>query len=376
MERSSKQTILSGATLTLALVSDAVLYLLLPIYFNDFLLTLVWVGILLSANRFLRIILNPVITRSYATLGNRNALFLAVSLASMACGVFVWFSGPWVLLLARLMWGFSYGLMRLACLYSATLNPSKRLANMGWYAALQEMGPLLVLLIAPWINHLYSPRAIIGIALVFCLCAFIPILFLQQDKRSDIAKPSGYLPAFNHHHFTTFATSLLFDGVWVIVLAPAFIAQGMTKDQALAVVALLVIAKRSFNLIAGLLAVRMGSINHAQRWLSLCTLIMIVAAWSFGRSSLEFGSLLGIVGHGMFMILMPMVLADSQSNQQAQQRDLNDFTLWRDLASAFGALLGGVLLSYNLVSTFFLLSAVTLALALCSQWFMKSSNTQ
>ena len=56
MHSATKQTILASSTLTLALVSDAVLYLLLPIYFSDFLLTIIWVGILLSANRFLRIL--------------------------------------------------------------------------------------------------------------------------------------------------------------------------------------------------------------------------------------------------------------------------------------------------------------------------------
>lgn len=59
INQNSRPTVLASLVLTLTLVSDAVLYLLLPLFFDSFGLTLLWVGILLSANRFVRLLINP-----------------------------------------------------------------------------------------------------------------------------------------------------------------------------------------------------------------------------------------------------------------------------------------------------------------------------
>ena len=82
MHYGSRSTVLAGSCLTLSLVSDAVLYLLLPVYFQSFSLSLLWVGILLSANRFIRIAMNPWLAARHAQLGNRNAVLVAVVLAT------------------------------------------------------------------------------------------------------------------------------------------------------------------------------------------------------------------------------------------------------------------------------------------------------
>jgi hypothetical protein len=45
----------SSAIMSLALLGDALLYAVLPAYASDFGLTLPWVGVMLSANRFSRL---------------------------------------------------------------------------------------------------------------------------------------------------------------------------------------------------------------------------------------------------------------------------------------------------------------------------------
>jgi len=362
MHSATKQTILASSTLTLALVSDAVLYLLLPIYFSDFLLTIVWVGILLSANRFLRILLNPLIVYSYALLGGRRATLLAVFFATVACAMFLFSLGPWVLLIARMLWGFAYGLLRLSCLYCATKDPAVSLKNMGWYAAIQELGPLLVLLAAPLINHYYSVHVIIAISLLLCLLAFIPALFLRQESVQQQSPTRGWLPKFNYQHFLTFVFCLLFDAVWIVVLAPLIIFGGGSEQQALAMAAILVVLKRGFNLLLGLVVVKYSQLRNVNRWLNYSVLMMLLSAWLLASSALLSASLLAIVGHGVFMILMPKILSDQNNNLAARKASLNDFTLWRDFAAALGALLAGVLLAAELVTYFYLSAAILLSL--------------
>ena len=59
IQQGSRSTVLASLVLTLTLVSDAVLYLLLPLFFDSFGLTVFWVGILLSAHRFVSLFFNP-----------------------------------------------------------------------------------------------------------------------------------------------------------------------------------------------------------------------------------------------------------------------------------------------------------------------------
>ncbi len=45
----------SSSIMSLALLGDALLYAVLPVYADQFGLTLPWVGVMLSANRFVRV---------------------------------------------------------------------------------------------------------------------------------------------------------------------------------------------------------------------------------------------------------------------------------------------------------------------------------
>ncbi len=367
MHSSSRQTILASSTLTLALVSDAVLYLLLPIYFETFLLTFVWVGILLSANRFLRIFLNPLVLAVYSALGVRHSALLAVLFACIGCALFLYPFSPWLLLVARLLWGFAYALLRLACLYCATKEPAFNLKNMGWYAAVQEVGPLLVLLVAPWINHWYSVDSIILISLVLCVCAFVPAFLLNADIAEQKSMVKSWLPAIHYQHLLTFMFCLLFDAVWVVIIAPLLIRSGMDQGQALLVTALLLVLKRGFNLVLGLVVVKYHQFQHAQRLLNMSLWLMIIAALLLVQAQQSFillGSIFGIIGHGLFMILMPKVLVDAHSDVIERKASLNDFTIWRDVAAALGALLAGFLLQINGVNPFILSCAVLMAVVI------------
>jgi DHA1 family inner membrane transport protein len=53
----------SSAILSLALLGDALLYAVLPAFAEDFGLTLPWVGVMLSANRFVRVFAYGFIAR-------------------------------------------------------------------------------------------------------------------------------------------------------------------------------------------------------------------------------------------------------------------------------------------------------------------------
>lgn len=356
----SRSTVLASLVLTLTLVSGAVLYLLLPLFFESFDLTLVWVGILLSANRFIRLIVNPWLVPWFQHFGARRSMIQAVFLASVASLSFVWLFSPWALLAARILWGCAYALMRLGCLHYAAAQPGRRMINLGWYTALQEIGPLLVILIIPLMVYQVSVQAVLLLAFILCLLALAPALNLPTQITDEGAPARPGWPWPNARHRLTFMLCLLFDGVWPVILAPLLVTAGWSTAMALTLTSALLVGKRLYNTALGLLTVRFDLWRHDRFWLALSLGVMLLASGLMALRFVLLASILAIVGHGTFMMLLPKQLSDSSSSLSMRQQTLNTFTFWRDLAAAVGALLSGVLIAWQIAPWFYGIGGVIL----------------
>lgn len=371
----NRSTILAASSLTLALVSDSVLYLLLPIYFQDFTLTMLWVGILLSANRLVRIVCHPWLAAIHQLLGNRRATLTASLLATLACLCFLILSGPLWLLLARLLWGGAYSFLRLSCLFYATEQPSERLQNLGWYATVQEMGPLSVLLLTPWLTDLLSPHGVIGLSFLLCLLSIVPAWCLPRDLAVIDSSTNKNYPNSSIAHWLTFLSSLSLDGLWAIVLAPMLIQEGVSTKDALFMTALLVCLKRFLNLLCGLWATRTNAYHNITTGLHLSLSFMVIACLLIGAGCLVIGSLIGIMGHAVYMLTMPKWLADVAPQDNRRKQQLHAFTWWRDAAVAAGAGIAGLMLSLEIVSIAYGLVCGTLTV-LWGLWFVQQRKSK
>lgn len=371
----SQPTVLASVVLTLALVSDSVLYLLLPLYFEDFGLTLIWVGILLSANRFVRLLINPWLLPWFERFGPRTSMLQAVALATAASLAFLMLASPWVLLLARLLWGMAYALMRLGCLHYATHQPERRMVNLGWYTSLQEVGPLSVLLIAPWLVQFFAIEAVLVLASGLCLMALWPALALPPAQSDPQAPTRARFPWPNAWHRLTFVLCLLFDGVWTVVLAPLLVVAGWSTAAALAMTAWLLVAKRVFNLLVGVVSIRVNPWVPERLWLGISLALMLVAGGLMALTEVLWASVFAIAGHGLYMILVPKRLADEALSDDGRHHSLNGFTFWRDLAAAVGALLASLLLTGAWTPLFYGLLTGLVAVMLLSARYGVTSST-
>src|SRR5215203_4723180 len=63
----SRPTVLASVVLALALLGDSLLYAVLPLHAATFGISLAWVGVLLSANRVIRLFVYPFLPRIAAT---------------------------------------------------------------------------------------------------------------------------------------------------------------------------------------------------------------------------------------------------------------------------------------------------------------------
>src|SRR5207247_5921173 len=124
-----------NASLTLAFAQpgDTLLYLLLPLHHASFGVSLAEAGLLLAANRLVRIAGYGWVARFYAEDGPRLACLLAASGSLLSTLGYATLSGVWGLLIARLLWGLSFAAMNIAtqALATAVLGSKLRNGNAG-----------------------------------------------------------------------------------------------------------------------------------------------------------------------------------------------------------------------------------------------------
>ncbi|MGB0412279.1 MAG: hypothetical protein ACPGFA_11870, partial [Pikeienuella sp.] len=106
--------IASSSVMSLALIGDALLYAVLPVYAAHFGLTLPWVGVMLSANRFVRVFAYGLIARLTQRFGARRMCIAAAVGATVSTALYGFGQGPAVMLFARVLWGLTYAVLVLA----------------------------------------------------------------------------------------------------------------------------------------------------------------------------------------------------------------------------------------------------------------------
>ncbi|HUS96547.1 MAG TPA: MFS transporter, partial [Hyphomicrobiaceae bacterium] len=164
-----RATFHASMTLCLALPADTVLYLLLPIHAAAFGVTLPEVGLLLAANRLVRIAGYSHVARLYAERGPRSACLLAAVGSVLAALGYALFSGVWALLVARLIWGLAFAAMNIAVHALPTAEISGAARRSGWSRSIIACGPMIGLAGGAVVSHFFGPR------IVFLLLAGIAV---------------------------------------------------------------------------------------------------------------------------------------------------------------------------------------------------------
>ena len=91
-----------------SLIGDASLYAVLPTHVADAGIALAMVGIILSANRFIRLVLNGPAGLAYDRFPRRPLFLLSLLLGTISTGIYGLGGGFYPLLAGRLLWGLSW----------------------------------------------------------------------------------------------------------------------------------------------------------------------------------------------------------------------------------------------------------------------------
>ncbi len=104
---------ISSAILAITLFGDSLLYSVLPLYAPELGIPLGAVGVLLSANRWIRLLTNPLAARVYERFGLLRPLGAAVAASVLATFTYAQAWGIAAFLLARALWGLCWSHLRL-----------------------------------------------------------------------------------------------------------------------------------------------------------------------------------------------------------------------------------------------------------------------
>ncbi|HEV2123313.1 MAG TPA: MFS transporter, partial [Chloroflexota bacterium] len=100
-----RAVIRAGAVVGLAVIGDSLLYAVLPSRYAEFGVPAHLLGVLLGANRLVRIVFNTLAGRLYARAGRAWPFFLGSVLATGTTALMAFLPGFWLLLGIRVVWG-------------------------------------------------------------------------------------------------------------------------------------------------------------------------------------------------------------------------------------------------------------------------------
>jgi len=347
----------ASVVLALTLPTDTVLYLLLPLHAAVFGVTLAEAGILLAANRLVRIIGYGWVARSYEHHGARICCIFAV-LGSAASSIgYALLPGVWTLLACRLVWGLSFAAMNIATQALATAEASGSARRSGRSRAIIAAGPMVALMVGAGVAEFWGAPIVFILLGLVALIAMPFALRLPGGQGQKVAGgPRFALPS--RLDMWSFIQGLGLDGLFVLGLS-VLAAEALPSGAGLAAGAALTLRYVS-ELVLSPVGGRLGEKYGSLRMLILLSLISAAGLGLIGVGVLWVGAL-GVVGlRGLLQPLAPPVAA-SLVPPTERVSALARLATWRDLGAGIGPLIAGALL--GVLPAWLLYGAAALALA-------------
>ena len=340
-----KTVVTSSSILSLALVGDALIYAVLPVHAETFGISLVWVGVLLSANRFVRVFAYGWIAGLAQRFGLRRLCIAALLAAIVSTAMYGLATGAAALLIARILWGLAFAALLLVTLGYAVHDRTRVGSRLGWGRAIQHVGPILALVAGAWLTGLLGPRT------VFVWLALLTATAIPLALSLPVDRSAGEAPTSTRSLGRPTLIDLLFalqgfavDGVFVVSIT-LLLAQDLPLDLAVLSGASLLAARHVCDAVGAPLFGGIGDRHGAGRILVVtmaCTAVGFFGiAWGFTIA----GALLMLFSRSALTILGPAVVVRRISPAQSVIGDLARMHAWRDLGAAVGPLAAGVLLT-------------------------------
>jgi MFS family permease len=359
----------AALTLALTLPGDTVLYLLLPVYAATFGVSLPEVGVLLAANRLVRIAGNGLVARVYASRGPRLTCTVAACAAAASTFGYAVLSGVWALVVARLLWGLSFAALNIANQALPTSEALGAARRSGRARSIVAIGPMVGLFGGAIISEFYGPRVVFMI--LGCIALLGPIFALRVPTTRDGYYAEG--PRFSWPgpiSAWSFAMGFTLDGLFIFglsLLAAATVPHGAVVAAG-AAMALRYMAEIILSPAGGAMAQRHG----ARRVLIALSLACAAALAVLGTSGilLWLAVLATVILRALMQPLPAPVVAEAYPGA-ARVPALARQATWRDIGAGAGPLAAGFLFPVAPAAAIYIGAAAMLAAA--SLWLARKA---
>lgn len=326
---------LPGLVIAIGMIGDTLLYAVLPLYHEQFGLSLAMVGVLLSLNRWIRLVANSAV----AHLGERvgpHALMIAAALGSaVSTTIYGLVEDSTVQILARILWGISYASLNLGTLaYAASdrANVGKRVgasrATIGLVQAMSLVG-------GAWIVLQAGPQHVFLIYGGLTLIALVMALVLPRLPPEPVTKRGLKLPIPHRLEVWGFVMGFSGDGVFLLTLA------FLMKDSMVSVAA--VMATASLLALRWLVEITTGPLGgwigdrFGARHVAVANGALLVLGFVLIAADHEVaGALLIVMTRGMFNTLIPVLVVERGKGSVLSSQA--SYSTWRDFGAAVGPL--------------------------------------
>ena len=354
----------SSSIMSLALLGDALLYAVLPAYAEDFGLTLPWVGVMLSANRFVRVLAYGLLARLTQRVGVRRMCILGAVTATVSTALYGFGQGPAVILAARILWGLTYGVLVLVTLSYAVEYRAQAGTRVGVGQAIQRLGPILALFGGAWLVGTVGPNTTFALlAIPTALSLIIAFTLPKSDgeaakrsKPASLAKPKPIDVLY-------FLQGYGVDGVFAVSITLIFAREASLSEAVMSGGALL--AMRHFGEAIAAPLFGWTADRYGARRIFVGAAIMTMLGFVLVAAGVTVvGALVMLLFRGALASLGPAVITQGLDADEEAIGPLARMQAWRDFGAACGPLATGFLLTVVSAELQHAVMATALALGL------------
>jgi len=330
--------------LALAMMGDALIYAVLPVHAAAFGVSLVWVGLLLAANRLVRIFCNGWIVEIARSAGARKVCIVGSVLAIVSTAMLAFAPEEWSLLVARIMWGVAFAALNIMSFAYATAVPAQSGRRLGIIRATIGVVLSLTLTVGAWACGYFGPRGIFWVLAICTLPALVIALRLPDISLADQKRRGLVLPMPGRTDLWAFAQGFAVDGVFLVTLAVLLRDHLRGMEPVLA--AGIVLATRWLveivtAPIAGAMADRFG----ATRLVTILTMAMVGGFLTIAFGAIYPGAIAVTVVRGLTNTLGSAMVAERNPVNAVGAQSA--YATWRDIGAAAGPIAAGLLAGFD-----------------------------
>jgi len=326
---------LSGAVIGLGLLGDTLIYAVLPLYHAELGMSLTMVGVLLSLNRWTRLLANSLVAAIGEHVGARRMMILAALGSVISTTCYGLDGGDALQIAARILWGMSFAALNLGSLAYAVADRAKagrRVgASRGLIGIIQAScfigGGLLVLQIGP--RHVFLVLG--GLTLLAVVAALmLPPLHSEPADRRGFRLP---MP----HRLEIWGFLLGFSGDGVFLLTLAFLLKdSVSSVEPIMATALVLSLRCVMEASGGPVGGWMGD-HFGARQVATATGTVLVLGYVLIACHIDVvGSIVIVLSRGLFNTLIPVMVMQRVTGGYLSSQA--SYSTWRDFGAAVGPL--------------------------------------